>query len=140
MLFDHPFEEEHGQRHDSGSEALRLGVVGTRQRQAVAGFGNTHSGEENEAAILGLGLVELVLDSLGDPLFDSCRFAEEDASLTPFEPDETIGRLFDYLDLLDAGDDLGSVFDIGDGSPEGWLGGVDGEVGGDEHGGVPELQ
>lgn len=74
-------------------------------------------------------LLGLVLVCLSDPLFDGRRFAEEDASLAPLESDEAAGRLFDDLDLLNAGDDLGSVLDIGDGSPEGRLGGVDGEVG-----------
>lgn len=107
---------------------MRLGERG----DAVA-FGKSFGGEENEAAIFGSGLVELVLRGIGDPLVHGSGLAEEHAGLAPFEADEAGSWFFEDFDLLDAGDELGGVFDVGDGGPDGGFGGVDGDLGFDEH-------
>lgn len=133
VLLDHAFKEVHGQRHESGNDALGFGFVAFGQRGDAVGFGKAFGGEEDEAAIFGSGLIEVVLSGIGDPFVNSGGFAEEHAGLAPLEADEAVGWLFEDLDLLDAGDELGGVFDIGDGCPDGCFGGGDGDLGLDEH-------
>src|SRR4051812_29309156 len=110
------------------------------QRDAASAFRHPDGGQEYESIALRPGFVELVLDSLGDPLLRGRRLAEQHPGLAPPEPHEPVRRLFDHLDLFDSADDARRVLDVRDRGPDCRSGCVDGYPCFNEHGVPPGVR
>ena len=112
---DHTFEEKHhGNRHERGNHALRLGLVAPGQHDAPLPLGDSLGSQEHEPPIFCPGAVVLVLDSLGNPLFDRGGLSEKQTRLSPSKSDKAVRRFFKQLDLLNAAQNAGCVFDVSD--------------------------
>src|SRR5690349_14649565 len=76
-LLDHALKEDHRQRLQFSSEALRLGLVNAGEHNAAIASGNAVGGDEHETTVFRPRRIELVLLRLRDPLLYGGFLAEE---------------------------------------------------------------